>query len=112
MEVDQVLSLDEAVDPDQVAALAAHPLGEACHLGRNLRRVRTAGDDDQLMPWIQLEGRGQKQGQTLLARDAAVEERERLVRIDAKTGERLRRGLRPVDLRVDSVVDDMHAARI
>src|SRR2546426_6312348 len=108
MEVDQVLPLDEAVDPDQVAALVAHPLGEACHLGRNLRRVRTAGDDDQLMPWIQLEGRGQKQRQSLLACDAAVEERERPVRIDAKTSQRLGRRLRSVDLGIDAVVDHVH----
>ncbi len=57
------------------------------------------------MSRVHLQGRGEQERQTLLARDPAVEECERPRRVDAEATECLFRPPRSVYLRVDAVVD-------
>src|SRR6266702_8998685 len=83
-------------------------MGKRRHLSCDFRRIRNAGRDHDLMARIELQRRGQKQWQPFLPGDPAVEEGVRPAGVDAKASEGLRRLLRPVDLGIDSVVNDMN----
>ena len=110
--MDEVLARDEVVDPDQVAALGAYPSYERVHLGSDLRRVRAARTDHELVLGVELQRRCQEMRKTLLPGDASVEERVGAVRVDAVASHRFLGGPAFVDLGVDPVVDDVNAGRI
>ena len=110
MKGDEVLARDVVVDPDQAAALGADASRERVDLGGDLGSIGAAGGDDELVLRVELQGGREQERQALLTGDPAVEKGVRARAVDAIFRERLSRLAAAVDVGVDSVVDDMHAA--
>ena len=77
------------------------------HLGADLRRVRRARAEHDLQVRVDLGDRVDEMDDALLARDAADEQHERPVRVDAVADQDVAILRRPVLGRVDAVMDDV-----
>jgi len=84
VKVDQILSRNEVVDPDQVASLGGDPGGKSRHLRGDFGRIRAACDDHDLILPIEFEGGCEEECQALLSSNPTVEKDKRPARVDAK----------------------------
>src|SRR5438067_5061955 len=109
VELDDLVARKHLLDPDHVAALALRVGDGLLHLGRDLGRVGRPRAQDHLSRTIDIGNGAGEINDALLAGNAADEQDHGPPGIDAKAPECVRRFDRPVELRIDAVVDDVHA---
>ena len=101
--------LDNRADPDHLAPGALKVLNGHLHLGRQLGRIRLSGaQDDRDLGCDPADG-AQQVHDALLARDPANEKHVRLARVDAVALESIGSVVRPIEVRIDAVLNDVNA---